>query len=98
MDKKYIFLTKEYFQMRKTRIDRFEIFLLDNWRANFELFSSIGEEIDQENFRVSVNLPIKNPGCTPDEIKNEVFDRLKATVKEISAYLEMQSFDSIEKR
>jgi len=83
--------------MRKTRIDRFEIFLLKNWRANFELLSSIGEEIDQENFRVYINMPIKNPRCTPDEIKNEVFDRLKAVVKEISAYLEMQSFDSIEK-
>lgn len=83
--------------MRKTRIDRFEIFLLKNWRANFELLSSIGEEIDQENFRVYINMPIKNPHCTPDEIKNEVFDRLKAVVKEISAYLEVQSFDSIEK-
>jgi hypothetical protein len=85
--------------MRKTTIDDFQIFLsADVWRSHIGLFSNNDEDESEGNFRAFINIPIRNPHCQPEEIKNELFDSLKTTIKLISDFLETQTFDSLRKK
>lgn len=59
------------------------------WRGRMMLISRI-EETD-ENFSADINLPLENYNTTPDEIKKEVFEKLKKAFIEITKWLRTQS-------
>lgn len=73
---------------RKNEIKDFEIFLLDSeWRARMSIFSTIEHN---ENFNADINLPIENYNTTPEEIKKEIFDKLRKAFIEITDWLKKQ--------
>jgi len=78
---------------RETEIEGFKILLIprNEWRASLRIKSRVKEK-DDEYFNAGVNLLIENHNTTPpEEIKKEIFIKLRDTFIEITEWLKKQN-------
>ena len=78
---------------RKTEVENFEILLLpeNEWRARLRINSRVKEK-DDEYFNASVGSLIENYNTTPpEEIRKEIFIKLRDAFIEITEWLKKQT-------
>ena len=78
---------------RETEIEGFEILLIpeNEWRARLRINSRVREK-DDEYFNARIGLLIENYNTTPpEEIKKEIFIKLRDAFIEITEWLKKQT-------
>ncbi len=78
---------------RETEIEGFEILLIpeNEWRARLRISSRVKEK-DDEYFNASIGLLIENYNTTPpEEIKKEIFIKLRDAFIEITEWLKKET-------